>query len=133
MGIGGSSLWQSSYYGLEGDNMKPKLIFLMALLALVLAVPAMAVNMSISDMGFTGPQTIQIYTNGTLAGTYNTTGNGIPMPSQDFILVIKPESSSYLKNPANLLDEGFAFVETHYIEILFVFFLLGAIGWLGRR
>lgn len=108
-------------------------VFLLAMLVCMIAMPVMAVNMSFSDMGFTGPQTIQIYTNGTLTGTYNTTGNGIPMPSQDFILVIKPESSSYLKNPANLLDEGFAFVETNYIPILFVFFLLGAIGWLGRR
>ena len=113
--------------------MKPKIIFLMALLALVLVAPCMAVNMSISDMGFTGPQTIQFYVNGTLAATYNTTSNGIPLPAQDFILVVKPESSSYLKNPSNLLDEGFGFVETNFIAILFVFFLLGAIGWLGRR
>ena len=119
--------------------MKPKIIFLMALLALVLAAPALAVNMSISELGYTGPQTIQIYavnaTSGAavLAGTYNTSSNGITVPNTDFSLVIKPESSSYLKNPNNLLTEVFRFVETNYIAILFVFFLLGAIGWLGRR
>lgn len=113
--------------------MKPKHIILMALICFMLIAPAMAVNMSFSDMGFTGPQTIQIYKDGILQGTWNTTTNNIPLPGDDFIVVIKPESSSYLKNPSNLLDEGFKFVETNYIPILFVFFLLGAIGWFGRR
>lgn len=112
--------------------MKSKLVFLMALIALVIAAPALAVNMTISEMGFSGPQTVQIYANGTLLGTYNTTANGIDLPDQDFILVIKPEASAYLRNPANLLDAGFAFVETNFVAILFVFFLVSII-WFGRR
>lgn len=103
----------------------------MALLALVIAAPTLAVNMTISEMGFSGPQTVQIYANGTLLGTYNTTANGIDLPDQDFILVIKPEASAYLRSPANLLDAGFAFVETNFVAILFVFFLV-SILWFGR-
>ena len=114
--------------------MKPKIMILMALIICLMMAPAMAVNMTVSELGLTGSQTIQLYTaNGTLLGTYNTTTNGIGLPNEDFILTFKPEGSSYLRNPSNLLSEGFAFVETNMIAILFVFFLLGAIGWLGRR
>jgi hypothetical protein len=119
--------------------MKPKIIFLMALLALVLAAPVMAVNMSISELGYTGPQTIQIYAvnatlgSAVLVGTYNTTSNGIEVPNTDFSVVIKPEASSYLKNPENLLGSVFEFVETNYIGLLFTLFLIGAVLFLGRR
>lgn len=118
--------------------MKPKIIFLMALLALVLAAPAMAVNMSISELGYTGPQTIQIYavnaTSGSavLAGTYNTSSNGITVPNTDFSLVIKPEASSYVKNPENLLNEVFAIVQTNFVPLIFIMFLI-SILYLGRR
>lgn len=112
---------------------------LIVLLVLVLAGigTATAQNMTVSDMGFAGPQTIQIYSlvNGTavLAGTYNTTTNGIALPAGDFSLVIKAESTDYLRNPANLLDTGFGFVETNFIAILFIFTIIGSLLWLGRR
>lgn len=112
--------------------MKPKIVFLMALLVFLLAAPALAVNMTISEMGFSGPQTVQIYANGTLLGTYNTTANGIDLPDQDFILVLKPEASAYLRSPPNLLAAGFDFVETNFVAIMFVFFLVSII-WFGRR
>ena len=100
---------------------------------------ATAQNMTISDMGFAGPQTIQVYainaTSGSVAllGTYNTSTNGIPVPPADFSIVFKPESSDYLRNPSNLLDSGFSFVETNYIAILFIFSIIGSLLWLGRR
>lgn len=113
--------------------MKPKIMILMALVLLCMAIaPALAVNMTISEMGFSGPQTVQIYANGTLLGTYNTTANGIDLPDQDFILVIKPEASAYLRNPANLLDAAFDFVETNFVAILFIVFIIGIL-WFGRR
>lgn len=110
----------------------------MALICFMLIAPVMAVNMSISELGYTGPQTIQIYevnaTSGSavLAGTYNTSSNGITVPNADFSLVIKPEASSYLKNPNNLLTEVFGFVETNFIALLFILFLIGVL-YLGRR
>ena len=106
-------------------------------MVLVLSTPAVfatnATVFSVSELGYTGPQQIAMYCSGTYIDTYNTSIDSIPLPDCDFMLVIKPESSSYLKNPSNLLEEGFKFVETNYIAILFVFFLLGAVGWLGRR
>lgn len=110
--------------------MKLKNIILMALVCVMLIAPALAVNMSLSEMGFSGPQTIQLFeinaTSGSaiLLGTYNTTSNNIPVPGTDFVLVIKPESSAYLKNPNNLLDAGFEFIETYYIAILFIVMIL---------
>lgn len=112
--------------------MTKNIVFLVVTLALMLVSPVLAVNMTVSDMGFSGPQTLQIYANGTLLGTYNTTANGIVLPNQDFLLVVKPEASAYLRNPANLLDAGFGFVETNFIAILFCLFL-ASILWFGRR
>lgn len=117
--------------------MKLKNIILMALVCIMLIAPALAVNMTFSEMGFSGPQTIQIFEiNETgvavLVGTYNTTSNGVAVPTTDFSIVIKPESSAYLKNPNNLLDAGFEFVETYYIAILFIMFMIG-VAYLGRR
>lgn len=116
-----------------------KLLIVLLVLVLVGIGTSNAQNMTISDMGFAGPQTLQIYavnaTSGavTLLGTYNTTENGIPLPTTDFSLVIKAEGSDYLRNPANLLDAGFDFVESNFVAILFVFTLIGSLLWLGRR
>ena len=110
---------------------------MLVLMVLVLSTPAVfatnATVFSVSELGYTGPQQIAMYCSGVYIDTYNTSIDSIPLPDCDFMLVIKPESSSYLKNPPNLLNAIFGFVETNYIEILFVFFLLGAIGWIGRR
>ena len=116
-----------------------KLLIVLMVLVLAGIGTANAQNMTISDMGFAGPQTVQIYavnaTSGGVAllGTYNTTANGIPLPAGDFSIVIKAESTDYLRNPANLLDTGFGFVETNFIAILFIFTIIGSLLWLGRR
>lgn len=65
-------------------------IILALLVLCVLAGTVSAVNMSISNLGYTGDETVQIYANGTLLGTYNTSTNGIVLPDVDFVLVVKP-------------------------------------------
>jgi hypothetical protein len=116
-----------------------KLLLTLMVLVLALMGPATAQNMTISDMGFSGPQTIQVYavnaTSGAviLLGTYNTSTNGIPLPTGDFSLLFKPESSDYLRNPSTLLTASFGFVETNFIAILFIFTILGSLAWLGRK
>ncbi len=114
-----------------------KLIIITLVLVLAGIGTVSAQNMSISEMGFTGPQTIQIYavnaTSGSVAllGTYNTTSNAVPLPSTDFSVVIKPESSDYLKNPNNLITSVFDFIVTNMVGILFCLLLIAL--WLGRR
>lgn len=118
--------------------MKLKHIILMALICFMLVAPALAVNMTFSEMGYAGPQTIQIFeinvTSGSaiLVGTYNTTTNGVSVPTTDFSVVIKPESSDLLRNPVTLLDTLFAFVSAHPAEVIFLTFIVALLVF-GRR
>ena len=112
--------------------MKTKLMFII-MLVLLCAAPALAQNVSFAEMGFAGPQTIQIYTaNGTILGTYNTSTNAVSLPSEDIVILFKPEGTDHLRNPENLIDGVFTFVETYFITILFVMFLIGVL-YMGRR
>lgn len=112
--------------------MKTKLIILTLLVLCALVGIGSAQNMSISDMGFAGPQTVQIYENGILLGTWNTSTNGIPLPVNDFTFVIKPELKNQLNDPALFLGSVFDFLKTNVIPIMVIIFLIG-LFWLGRR
>jgi hypothetical protein len=107
--------------------MKKRLVLLVMLLfCLVVIGTVSAQNMSITDMGILGSQTIQVYANnGTLLGTYNTTTNGISLPTGDFVLLIKPKSSDAIQDPRAFLSAGFAFIETNAIPLVMLFFVVG--------
>jgi len=116
--------------------MSAKRTFLLVLMVLVLSTPAVfatnATVFSVSELGYTGPQQIAMYCSGVYIDTYNTSADSIPLPDCDFMLVIKPEASSYVKNPENLLNEVFAIVQTNFVPLIFIMFLI-SILYLGRR
>ena len=66
------------------------LVLISLLFASFASAAVNATNFSVSDLGLTGSQDIQLYANGVLQGTYNTSSNAIPLPDKDFIIVIKP-------------------------------------------
>jgi hypothetical protein len=114
-------------------------VLLLFLLLLILVLPAsallvepdnstVATNFSVSELGLAGPQTIQVYSDGSLMGTYNTTSDAIPIPTHDFLIVVKPE----LKNEDPLVI--FAGLLTWITDNLVIVILgLGAVVLITRR
>ena len=67
-----------------------------------------------------------------LLGLYNTTSAGIAIPTgTDIMFVIKPQYSTPLDDPGTFVDSGFAYVETNFIPLLAILFLIGVL--LTRR
>lgn len=106
-----------------------KLLLLIALLCLLVVGSVSAQNMSITDLGIVGRQTVQIYAgNGSiLAGTYNTTSTSISLPTTDFVLLIKPDTSSVISDPSALLAATFAAVQANIIPLVIILFLIGVV------
>lgn len=81
-----------------------------------------ATNFSVSELGFTGPQTITIYEfydgGAHEGGTFNTTSTGIPIPDHDFQIVVKPE----VKNQALdvMLGNAIAWITEYWYAIVFL-------------
>ena len=103
------------------------LVVFLILLSIVPAYATNATQMSFSDLGLTGPQTIQLYENGVLVGTYNTTSSEIPLPDHDFQIVIKPELKTAWINPATFLTEFFGLLGTYGKELLLLALSIGII------
>lgn len=101
---------------------KIALICLIVLTVSIITVPVQAVNatqFSMSELGFTGPQTILVYEGGALVGSYNTSADSIPLPDNDFQIIIKPE----VKNRdmgANLSDAMTWITQYWYVIIFFI-------------
>jgi len=106
-----------------------KFFLLVALLCLLVVGSVSAQNMSITDLGIASRQTVQIYSgNGSvLAGTYNTTTVGINLPLNDFVLLIKPDTTTVMTDPITLLGAAFAFVNTNVIPIIILLFFIGMV------
>jgi len=106
-----------------------KLLLLIALVCLITVGSVSAQNMTITDLGIVGRQTVQIYSgNGSiLAGTYNTTTVGISLPTTDFVLLIKPDTTTVMTDPITLLGAAFAFVNTNVIPIIVILFFVGMV------
>lgn len=104
---------------------KKLLCLLLLVLLVTLAGPVSAStnasNFSVSELGFTGPQTLLMYEDGHLIGTYNTSSDLIPIPDHDFQLIIKPEVKN--RDMQQLLSEFMTWV-TEYWYVL-VFFIGG--------
>ena len=116
-----------------------KSISVLFLLLLILVLPAsallvepdnstVATNFSVSELGLVGPQTIQVYSDGALMGTYNTTSDAIPIPTHDFMIVVKPE----LKNE-NPLDIFVGLLTWMTDNLVIVILGLGAVVLATRR
>jgi hypothetical protein len=103
-------------------------LVLFAVVVGFLAPPVSAQNMTITDLGIVGVQTVQIYgNNGTLLGTYNTTTNGISLPATDFVMLVKPDTTSIFADPLALLTEGFQYIQANVIPIVIILFFIGLV------
>jgi len=113
-----------------------KLLHIALLLLITLVVmPACAsnaTNWSVSDLGYTGPQTIQVYSQGILLGTYNTTSNAIPVPEHDFLVVIKPEVKNQFADMNLFLSTVIGVATSNAVPLVFIVFLIG-LFWFGRK
>ena len=106
-----------------------KWLILIALFCLLVVGSVSAQNMTITDLGVVGRQTVQIYSgNGTiLAGTYNTTTAGIALPSDDFVLLVKPDTTSVVSDPNAFLAAAFGVVQANAIPIVIILFFIGLV------
>jgi len=110
---------------------KIALICLVVLTFLTIAAPVQAVNatqFSMSDLGFTGTQTILIYEGGALVGSYNTSADSIPLPDNDFQIIIKPEVKN--RDLGQNLSDAMAWITEYWYVIIF---FIGGIVLAFRR
>lgn len=92
-----------------------------------------ATQMSFSDLGLTGPQTVQVYMDGMLVGTYNSTTDSIPLPDHDFQVIIKPELKTHWFNPQTFVTDLFAFFATYWEALMLVAIVAGIVILVSRR
>lgn len=61
------------------------------------------------------------YANGTLQGLYNTTSTGVAIPNDtegDFLLVVKPQYSTPLDDPASFADSLYSWFASNLILLI---------------
>lgn len=106
--------------------------FMIVLAALLLIGTGSAQNMSISNLGLSGKQDVQIYDHsGTLIAVYNTSSPFVPLPAEDFSIVLKPTQRARFTNPMLLLQDGLDFVtqtENLIPIVIFLFIMTLAAG-----
>lgn len=113
------------------QKQKPVLIFLIVLLIATVFPPVTAQNLTVTDLGYTGPQVLQFYSaqNGTLLGTWNSTADGISLPdNSDLILIIKP--TIWNQDLGATLTTAIGWLVQYWYVLAFV---LGAIILATRR
>ena len=91
-------------------------------------VPAQALTITMANPGGIAERDVIVYyPNGTMQGYYNST-SVIPLdPGTDYIFTMKPLSTNILEDPVDALGSGFAFIETNWIPILIILFLVGLV------
>jgi len=106
----------------------PWILFFTALLFMV-AFPAHAQNLTVSTLDQLGAQDILIYTfNNTtpeLYGQWNTTSVDVPLPSNDFLIVMRPSGDLRFMDPALLLGDFMGFAVSNAIPIILIVFFIG--------
>lgn len=110
-------------------KVKPLTIFLL----LFLCFPGvMAQTVSFADPDATVHKDVFIYNaSGNLVGVYNTTSNGIEIPSDsDLIFTLKPQYTNPLDDPTTFLAGVIGWLETNALSLLI---LAGMGGLLLKR
>jgi hypothetical protein len=116
-------------------------LFILLILSIIL-IPVNAAtcgNATFSTLGQGGSEDILVYnydvTNNTqlLLGQWNTSSPAVPIPCGDFNIVVRPSAVSRFFNPGTMLADGFAFVETWWIQIGVILTLIAAFWYGGRR
>jgi hypothetical protein len=114
---------------------------LAVLLVGVLAAPVTALFdnetvISFQDLNIMEHNDLEIYglntTSGVwdLKGVYNTTSPGVTFSPGSYQIIVKGSAISRLANPATMLEDGFAFLETYWLQI---FIALGIIVFAIRK
>lgn len=124
------------------DILRPSL-FLIAWILIVIGLigaivqPVVAQNMTITSLDLVGKQAVILYSSGgVLLGTYNTSSNVVPLPTTDFVLVLKPNAVTRFSNPVLFLTDITAALETYWLQIFMIgclFVGLMAVAAYGRR
>ena len=105
------------------------ILFFTALLFLA-CCPVHAQNATYSTLDQLGAQDVLIYTfanNGTpiLYGQWNTTSVDVPLPSSDFLVVMRPSGDLRFMDPALLLGDFMGFAVSNAIPIILIVFFIG--------
>lgn len=111
-------------------GIKPYLLTLCFCLSLIcIFAPVQAQNMTISTLDQLGAEDILIYSfNGTqqeLTGQWNTTSVNVPLPTNDFNIVIRPSAAGRAMDPGLFLSDGFDFLVANVVPLIIAFFLIG--------
>jgi hypothetical protein len=115
-----------------------RFLLVLALLVFFVLLPSNAQNVSFSTLGQLAPQQILVYgynsTSGqqTLYASGNTTGDGIPVPTGDFNIVIKPDNGAVASSPETMMAAFWDYIMKYWIPIALACFLIGLL-FLGRK
>ncbi len=110
-----------------------KKVFFLLLVFAALVYPAAAQNVSFSNLGQIGDQDILIYTfnetDGTqgLYGMWNTSSAYVPLPDDDFNIVVRPSAIARFVDPLLMMTDGLAFLETYWIQLFVLVFIIGIV------
>ena len=111
----------------------PKKALLIITVLFLIFPGVMAQSISFADPDATQHRDVYIYyANGSLAGQYNTTSTGIAIPNDtdgDFMLVLKPQYTNPLDDPATFADSLYSWFTTNALVLITV----GAIAALVFR
>ena len=110
----------------EGERSRVSLLILIALVFFSIIPFVSAQNMSMTTLNYLTSQDVNIYVaNGTYLGTWNTTSAYIPLPAQDFQIVITPTGVDRFTDPSTLLTDSFDFIENNFIAMLVIGAFIG--------
>ena len=110
----------------EGERSRVSLLILIALVLFSIIPFVTAQNMSMTTLNYLTSQDVNIYVaNGTYIGTWNTTSAYIPLPAQDFQIVITPTGVDRFTDPSTLLTDSFDFIENNFIAMLVIGAFIG--------
>ena len=111
----------------------PKKALLIISVLFLIFPGVMAQSISFADPDATQHRDVYIYyANGSLAGQYNTTSTGIAIPNDtdgDFMLVLKPQYTNPLDDPATFADSLYSWFTTNALVLI----TIGAVAALVFR
>lgn len=103
--------------------------FILVLVAAVCVPLVSAQNVTFSTLGQMGAEDILIYeyngTAQTLFGMYNTSSSYVPLPTNDFNIVVRPSAVGRFSTPDLFLQDAFSWVETNALGLIIILFLIG--------
>lgn len=104
-------------------------LFFVFLLVLILCFSPVIASGSVSfaDPDATVHRDVLIYFagNGSLYGTTNTTANGITLPDEDVMFILKPQYTNPLDDPGTFLISAVGWFQTNALSLLILAVMVG--------